>query len=67
MLTIRWTAGHIGIDGNELVDEEAKKAAKGQSSEPSSLPHILQWKLKISTTALKHNHNERAKKKWKRT
>jgi ribonuclease HI len=40
-LTIRWTAGHIGIDGNELVDEEAKKAAKGQSSEPSSLPRIL--------------------------
>jgi hypothetical protein len=66
-LTIRWTAGHVGIDGNELVDEEAKKAAKGQSSEPASLPRILRQKLKISTAALKQKHNERAKAKWKRT
>ena len=31
-LTMRWTAGHIGINGNKLVDKEAKKAAKGMSS-----------------------------------
>jgi len=51
-LTIRWTAEHIGIDGNKLVDAEAKKAAKGQSSNPSSLLCILHQKLKISATAL---------------
>ena len=28
-LTIRWTAGHEGIEGNEAVDREAKKAAEG--------------------------------------
>ncbi|KAH8978894.1 hypothetical protein EDB92DRAFT_1771964, partial [Lactarius akahatsu] len=27
-LTIRWTAGHSGILGNEKVDSEAKKAAE---------------------------------------
>jgi hypothetical protein len=41
--------------------------AKGQSSEPASLPRILRQKLKISTAALKQKHNERAKTKWKRT
>jgi hypothetical protein len=46
-------AGHVGIDGNELVDSEAKKVAKGQSSDPKTLPHILHRKLKISTAALK--------------
>jgi ribonuclease HI len=67
-LTLRWTVGHIGIDGNELIDSKAKKAAKGQSSTTSSLPRILCRKLKISTAALKQNqkkcHKERWKKKW---
>lgn len=27
-LTVRWTAGHSGILGNEEVDTEAKKAAE---------------------------------------
>ena len=30
-LMVRWTAGHIGIPGNEKVDEEAKKAVGGDS------------------------------------
>jgi len=65
-LTLRWTAGHIGIDGNELVDEEAKKAAKGQSSNLSSLPRIFRKKLKISTAALKQAQNKLTKDKWKK-
>ena len=40
-LTIRWTAGHEGIEGNEAVDAEAKKAAKGHTSDKSSLPSYL--------------------------
>jgi ribonuclease HI len=64
-LTIRWTAGHVGIDGNELVDEEAKKAAKGQSSNSTLLPPFLRKKLKISTAALKQNHNKHIKLNWK--
>jgi ribonuclease HI len=65
MLTLRWTAGHEGIDGNELVDEEAKKAAKGQSSPPPTLPRLLRQKLKISTAALKQVHNKEVKTRWK--
>jgi ribonuclease HI len=33
-LTIRWTAGHSNIPGNEAVDKEAKKAADGRSKNP---------------------------------
>jgi ribonuclease HI len=64
-LTLHWTAGHEGIDGNELVDEEAKKAAKGQSSPPHTLPRLLRQKLKISTAALKQVHNKEVKTRWK--
>jgi hypothetical protein len=35
-LTIRWTAGHSNIPGNEAVDKEAKKAAEGHTSEASN-------------------------------
>ena len=66
-LTIRWTAGHMGIDGNELVDSEAKKAAKGQSTDPPSLPAILRKKLKVSAAALKQSYDIRAKKKWEKS
>ena len=65
VLMLRWTAGHVGIDGNELIDEEAKKAAKGQSSPPSSLPCLLRQKLKISTAALKQSHNKDVKARWR--
>lgn len=40
-LTIRWTAGHVGIEGNEEVDEEAKKVVEGISSDAKQLPKIL--------------------------
>jgi ribonuclease HI len=60
VLTLRWMAGHTGINGNELVDEEAKKAAKGQSSNPKLLPCILRHKLKISTAAIKQHYKRKA-------
>ncbi|KAG1798638.1 uncharacterized protein HD556DRAFT_1212488, partial [Suillus plorans] len=40
-LTIRWSAGHIGIPGNEEADEQAKRAARGESSEHCKLPPSL--------------------------
>jgi hypothetical protein len=65
-LTLRWMAGHVGIDGNELVDSEAKHAAKGQSSDPNLLPRILRRKLKISTSALKQNRSMKSISNWKK-
>src|SRR5713226_2229927 len=50
-LMLQWMVGHIGIDGNELIDIEAKAAAKGKSSTPKLLPHIFRQKLKVSATA----------------
>jgi ribonuclease HI len=41
MLTIQWTAGHEGIEGNELADKEAKEAAKGCTTDTKQLPKYL--------------------------
>jgi ribonuclease HI len=46
-LTVRWTAGHIGIPGNKKVDREAKRAADGFSSNSKDLPKYLRKKLNI--------------------
>ena len=64
-LTIRWTAGHVGIPGNERADEEAKKAATGSSSERAELPRHLRKGLAKSITALRQHHNEATNKRWK--
>ncbi|KAG2343931.1 hypothetical protein BDR05DRAFT_863909, partial [Suillus weaverae] len=40
-LTVRWTPGHQRIPGNEAADEQAKKAARGESSAPKELPKSL--------------------------
>ncbi|KAG2336381.1 hypothetical protein BDR05DRAFT_832020, partial [Suillus weaverae] len=40
-LIVRWSAGHIGIPGNEQADEQAKKAARGDTSHPHTLPTSL--------------------------
>lgn len=47
-----WTPGHEGIRGNELADEERKKAAQGETSLSIELPPILRGKpLPISISA----------------
>ena len=38
---LKWVAAHKGVAGNERVDEEAKKAAQGESSPLEELPPIL--------------------------
>jgi hypothetical protein len=52
-LMIRWTAGHVGIRGNEKADREAKHLAKGQSLDRKSLPTYLRKPLLQSISALK--------------
>ena len=42
-LLVRWTPGHIDIEGNEEADKEAKAAAQYGSSPNQNLPAPL-WK-----------------------
>ena len=63
-ITIRWTAGHEGIKGNEKADEEAKKAAKGSSSDKLALPMYLRRPLLINPSALKQSQAAKLKEEW---
>ena len=63
-LNLRWTAGHEGIEGNELADKEAKKAADGTNSDKQLLPSYLRKPLHINPSAVKRSQVDKAKKKW---
>ena len=65
-LELRWISGHSGVEGNELVDAEAKKASKGDSSEPHRLPPLLtNYVVGQSIAALKQEHLRRLKDSWR--
>jgi hypothetical protein len=64
-LTIRWTAGHSGIMGNERADSKAKKAASRKHTENKHLPIYLRKPLPINPAALKRSHSDALKKRWK--
>ncbi|RDB28923.1 putative RNA-directed DNA polymerase from transposon X-element [Hypsizygus marmoreus] len=65
LLTIRWTPGHQGTIGNERADEEAKKAARGDTSEKRRLPAVLRETLPRSKSATKQAYNAKLKKSAK--
>jgi hypothetical protein len=56
--------GHEGIEGNELVDIEAKEAAKGRTLDTKHLPPYLRKPLLINPTAAKAAHNAALKSEW---
>jgi ribonuclease HI len=65
-LQIHWVPGHCGFEPNERVDEEAKKAAKGESSDTKLLPPLLRKCLPISISAIRQENTAKLKKRWER-
>ena len=63
-LTLRWTAEHAGIPGNEIADKEAKKAAEGTHSDKSLLPVYLRRKLTINPSAIQQRLYAETKRAW---
>jgi len=62
---LHWIAGHEGVLGNELADEQAKRAASGESSQYNHLPVLLRKALPPNPVALRQEHYKQLKKRWK--
>ncbi|TFK17094.1 hypothetical protein FA15DRAFT_549514, partial [Coprinopsis marcescibilis] len=60
-LTIRWTPGHSNITGNEAVDVQAKRAAKGEISSRRRTPGTLRDRLPFSKSATQQMYNDKLK------
>ena len=65
-LTIKWTAGHSGIQGNEEVDMEAKKVVEGLTTALAKLPKSLKKTLKKSKSAGRQRQQEDIKGNWRK-
>lgn len=65
--TLRWISGHDGSEGNEIADEEARKAAAGESSGNDWLPEYLTARrLPLSVSALRQKFNADISEQWKK-
>ena len=68
-ILVKWTPGHMGIEGNERADEEAKKAAREGSSPSHKLPAPLRKILPRSKSAARQEFLRKLKlaaiKLWK--
>ncbi|KAF9257828.1 hypothetical protein L218DRAFT_878495 [Marasmius fiardii PR-910] len=63
-ITFRWIPGHHGIEDNEMADEEAKKAASGDSSTTHRLPELLRQQLPSSLAMVCKAFNQRTMEQW---
>jgi ribonuclease HI len=64
-LQLHWVPGHCDYARNEKADEEAKKAAKGLSSEAKLLPPFMRKGLPASISALRQSFSSGLHKDWK--
>lgn len=63
-LTIRWTVGHVGIEGNKKADKEVKKAVDKHSSKKEDLPKYVHGRIKHSISTLWQANNKERNKAW---
>jgi ribonuclease HI len=61
---LQWIAAHKEAKGNEKADEEAKKAAQGDSSPVESLPDVLRSSLPPSVGVTKHQFLLKLREEW---
>ncbi|KAG2037076.1 hypothetical protein BDR03DRAFT_828559, partial [Suillus americanus] len=67
--TVRWISGHDGVAGNELADQEAKRAAESRSeSSPRTHlpPYLRKGVLPCSISALKQAQKLESSERWAR-
>lgn len=63
-LNAHWISSHSRVRGNEKVDELAKEAAYGTSSERIKLPHLLRNPIPVSASATRQAYHEKLKDRW---
>ncbi|KAF8476526.1 hypothetical protein JB92DRAFT_3134399 [Gautieria morchelliformis] len=66
-LKVTWISGHDDVEGNEAVDSEARRAAKGDSSPQSELPAYLSPELlPRSVAAARQCFRTEQRQEWRR-